>query len=115
MDNVLKPLEGMPVPGPQDGFPGKRGGFRDRGGQMRGPPRGRGFMGRGGPPMRGGPMGVHGGMPGRGTLRLVGPGNFIPHGRGGPPGRGRGEFGPIRGDGRGGMFRGKTSLNFSAN
>lgn len=102
------------IPGPEpplDGFPvNKRGGFRGRGGMRGGPPRGRGgpggYIGRGGPPMRG-PMVGRGGPPSRGTLRLVAPGGFMPLGRGGPPGRIRGEMGMMRGDGRGGIFRGK--------
>lgn len=98
------------VPGSEpsaEGFSSsKRGGFRSRGGPMRGgPPRGRGgpggFPTRGGPPMRG-PIIGRGGLPGRGTLRLVSPSGFMMCGRGGPPGRGN----PIRGEGRGGMFRG---------
>lgn len=100
-----------PEPGPPlDGFPpNKRGGFRGRGGLMRGGPlRGRGGPGgfpRGGLPMRG-PMVGRGGPPGRGALRLVAPGGFMPI-RGGIPGRGRGDMGPLRGDGRGGMYRGE--------
>lgn len=104
------------IPGPEPPLEvfglSKRGGFRGRGGPMRGgPPRGRGgpggYPGRGGPPIRG-PMVGRGGPPGRGALRLVAPGGFMPCGRGGPPGRGRGEIGPMRGDGRGGIFRGKN-------